>query len=188
MIIGITGTDGSGKGAVVEYIVKKKGFVHYSSRSFILEHIQAKSLPVTRSQMRLTANELRKEHGNAFVVQQAYEKAIKNNEKNIIIESIRAVAEGEYLKDKGGLLISVDADQRFRYSRVQKRRSESDKVTFSEFVKHEELEKNDPDPHGMQKAKVMNMADFTILNEGSFNDLHIKIDTILRNTQKNQSL
>jgi dephospho-CoA kinase len=33
MIIGITGTDGAGKGAVVDYLVAQKGFTHYSGRA-----------------------------------------------------------------------------------------------------------------------------------------------------------
>ena len=42
MIIGITGTDGAGKGSVVDYLVKEKGFVHYSGRGVIVEAIEAK--------------------------------------------------------------------------------------------------------------------------------------------------
>ena len=36
-IIGITGTLGAGKGTIVDYLVQKKGYVHYSVRSFIAE-------------------------------------------------------------------------------------------------------------------------------------------------------
>ena len=33
IIIGITGTLGAGKGTIVDYLVKQKGFVHYSVRA-----------------------------------------------------------------------------------------------------------------------------------------------------------
>ena len=39
MIIGITGTDGSGKGTVVDYLVEQKGFKHYSARAIFEEEI-----------------------------------------------------------------------------------------------------------------------------------------------------
>ena len=39
LIIGITGTLGAGKGTVVEYLVEKKGFDHYSVRAFLLKEI-----------------------------------------------------------------------------------------------------------------------------------------------------
>ena len=62
-------------------------------------------------------------------------------------------------------------------------RSESDKVDFQTFVRHEELEKNDPDPHGMQKAAVIKMADFVIYNDGTIDELQQQVDDILEQIQ-----
>jgi len=183
MIIGITGSDGGGKGTVVDYLVTK-GFTHYSSREFIVAEIERQGLPVDRNQMRLTANELRAEHGNEFVVKQAYEKAQREGKDMVVIESIRALAEAKYLKDQGGILLSIDADPVVRYERVQARRSDTDKVTYEEFLAHEELEKNDPDPNGMQKTKVMVLADYTITNDGSLEELQAKVDEFLEQIVK----
>ena len=179
MLIGITGTDGSGKGTVVEYLVKKKGFTHYSSREFILEHLTAAGLEATRNNLRITANQLRAEHGNDFVIRQAFERAERDGVTDAVIESVRALAEAEFLKANGGVLLAVDAEQAIRFERVQGRRSTSDKVTFEEFQAHEELEKNDPDPNGMQKAKVMEMADHTITNDSTFDELRQQVDAWL---------
>lgn len=179
MLIGIAGTDGSGKGTVVDYLVEQYGFVHYSSRAIILEHIHARSLPDTRAQMRLTANELRAEYGNDFLVTQALERMQREGVKKAIIESIRATAEAETLTSFGGILLAVDADQKLRYERVQARRSETDKVSFAQFIAHEELEKNDPDPHGMQKGKVIAMANYTIMNNGTMEELHKAVDEFI---------
>lgn len=186
MIIGITGTDGAGKGAVVEYL-KTKGFVHYSSRDFLVAEIEKQGLPIDRNHMRLVANELRARFGNEFVVKQAYEKAIQEDESNIVIESIRASAEADYLQSRGGILLAVDADPALRYERVQGRRSASDKVSFEQFITHEELEKNDPDPNGMQKAAVIAAADHTIMNDGTIEELHAKVEQWLQ-TLSNSTL
>ena len=35
--IGITGTLGAGKGTIVEYLQKEKGFSHYSVRAFLTD-------------------------------------------------------------------------------------------------------------------------------------------------------
>ena len=180
MIVGIAGTDGSGKGTVVDYLVEKYGFVHYSSRAIILEHIHKADLPDTRAQMRLTANELRATYGNDFLVTQALDRMQGGSIEKAIIESIRATAEALTLKSNDGILLAVDANQSLRYERVQTRRSETDRVSFEQFVAHEELEKNDPDPHGMQKGKVIEMADYTIMNDGTIEELHKAVDEFIQ--------
>ena len=82
---------------MVEFL-KEHGFTHYSSRDFIVAEIKQLGLPIDRNQMRLTGNELRAEHGNEFVVRQALEKAVSSGDDNVVIESLRAEAEAEYLK------------------------------------------------------------------------------------------
>lgn len=180
MIIGITGTDGAGKGTVVEYLVTKKGFRHYSASGFIAMEVKRQGLPISRNQLRLTGNELRAKHGDDVLVAMALQEILLKGEKKVIIESIRATAEADTLKRNRGILLAVDADPRTRYDRVQSRRSDKDQVTFEDFLNHEELEKNDPDPHGMQKAKVMEMADYTIFNNGTREELEIATEEFLK--------
>jgi dephospho-CoA kinase len=176
IVIGITGTDGAGKGTVVDYLVTRYGFVHYSARSFIAEAANAKGIALTRNNLRLTANELRAKYGDDYVVRQAYEQATRDGAENVIIESIRALAEAHFLKQQGGVLLAVDADPSVRFERVQARRHATDQVTFETFLAQEELEKSDPDPHGMQKAKVMELANYTIHNDASLQVLHDAVD------------
>lgn len=180
MIIGITGTDGSGKGTVVDYLVVEKGFTHYSARAIWIEEINRRGIETTRANMRIVANEMRAEHGNDFLITYYFRKIYEEGTQNAIIESIRAVDEAITLKKNGGILIAVDADQKLRYERVKERRSESDTVSFEQFVAHEALESDDPDPHGMQKSKVIAMADYVITNNGTLGELHEKIETVFQ--------
>ena len=179
MILGITGTDGAGKGVVVEYLAEKKGFIHYAARQLWVDEINRRGLEVKRENMRIVANDLRRQHGNDFLVVAYIERMQKEGVRDAIIESIRAIAEAETLKKHGGILLAVDADKHLRYERIVGRASESDKVTFEEFVAHEALEMNDPDPNGMQKEKVMQMADYTIVNNGTLDEFHTEIETVL---------
>lgn len=188
MILGITGTDGAGKGTVVEYIVSEKGFTHYSARTLLIEELEKRGLPVDRNQMRLVANDLRAQYGNDYVVQFYLERAQLSPSVNIVIESIRTLDEAKTLRAAGGILVAVDADQKIRYERVQARRSESDKVSFEQFVEHEALEMNDPDPHGMQKAKVIARADYVIMNNGTFDELRQEVERVFAKLSESRSL
>ena len=105
---------------------------------------------------------------------------MKKKVDKAVIESIRTLAEVDTLKVNGGVLLAVDAAQKLRYKRIQARQSSSDQVSFEEFMSHEELEANDPDPHGMQKKKVIELADHTILNEGTLEKLHQNIELFLK--------
>ncbi len=180
MIIGITGTDGAGKGTVVDYLVKTKGFVHYHGRKLFIEEIEKQGLENNRASMRLVANELRRIHGDDVIVKLFLQQAKERGDVNIIIDSIRATAEAETLKANRGILLAVDADRKIRYERITARGSSSDNVTFEEFVALEEREMNDPDPHGMQKAKVIAMAYYTIENNTSQEDLYIQVEDFLK--------
>ncbi len=179
-LIGITGTNGSGKGTLVEYLVKEKGFSHYAARDFITAEIKKRGLSIDRTSMRLVANELRENHEPAYIVKQLFEQAVSDTCEWVVIESVRNIGEAEFLKRKGAMLIAVDADQKLRYERVQSRRSATDQVDFETFVHHEEREMNPVGPHDMDIRGVMSMADTTIMNDGSLATLHTQIEEVLK--------
>ena len=184
MLIGITGTDGEGKGSVVEYLVEKHGFKHYSSRDLIMQEVVKRGLEPNRANARLIGNTMRKERGADVVVSCALDQIVEHKVEKAVIESIRAIKEVEKLKSVGGILLAVDAPAEVRYQRIVSRGSVTDKISFTEFQAHEALEMDDPDPNGMQKAKVMEMADYTISNSCTIPELHIAIDEFLEKFNK----
>lgn len=179
MIIGITGTDGAGKGSVVDYLVKEHGFTHYSSRDLIMQEAKLRGYEPNRESARIVGNMLRTENGADAIVQYALNKIAKDGSKNAVIESIRTIKEVETLQEAGGVLLAIDAPVEDRYERIVGRGSDTDKVSFEEFVKQEELEMDDPDPNGMKKRKVMEMAEYTIKNCASLEDLHKAVDDFI---------
>jgi dephospho-CoA kinase len=141
--------------------------------------VEKRGLVATRENLRLVANDMRREHGDDVIVKKGLAQMQAAEIEQAIIESIRALAEATTLKASGGLLLAVDADPALRYKRITGRRQASDNVSYEEFLAQEALEMNDPDPHGMQKAKVMAAADFTIINNTTFDDLVKQIDIFL---------
>lgn len=178
MIIGITGTIGAGKGTVVEYLVREKGFKHYSARELIVEEIVRRGLPVNRDTMTSTANDLRRIHGPNYVEEELWRRASAAG-GNAVIESIRAVAGAESLKAHGGILLAVDADPRIRYGRISSRGSETDNVDFDTFIVHEKRELSSDDPTKQNILGVVALADYKIENNTSLAELEKQIDDVL---------
>lgn len=178
MIIGITGTNGAGKGTVVDYLVRQKGFRHYSVRQFLLSEIEKRGLPPDRNSTRLVANELRKVHGPSYVIERLY--AIAGKELGpTVIESIRTTGEAGFLKSQGALLWAVNADRKTRYERVLKRWSELDKVDFAQFCEYEDREMRSHEAWDMNVFKVMEMADATFTNDSTPEDLYAQVEEAL---------
>ncbi|MBP9836671.1 MAG: AAA family ATPase [Candidatus Pacebacteria bacterium] len=184
MIIGITGTDGAGKGTVVDYLVSQLGFVHYSSRDLIMREVEKRGLEPNRINARIVGNALRAEFGPDVIVKKALEQITKDGVEKAVIESIRAVKEAEALKQAGGILLAVDAPTEVRYERIVGRGSVTDQVSFIDFQKQEALEMDDPDPNGMQKAKVMQMANQIIFNDCTLLELQAVVDQFLQKYSK----
>ncbi|MGE5541262.1 MAG: AAA family ATPase [Bacillota bacterium] len=182
MILGITGTNGAGKGAVVDYLVEKKGFAHYSVRQAIIEEIERRGLEVNRTNTGIVGTDLRQTYGGGYFTDLFTKSADAAGQHDIIIESIRSLDEAKSIKERGGFVIAVDAPRELRYERIVGRGSGTDNVSFEQFCFEEDREmtpKDPNDPAQMNVKQVMTDADYTIVNDGSFNGLAEKIEGML---------
>ena len=185
IIVGITGTLGAGKGEIVNYLVKEKGFIHISVTDYLIQEINKRKLPVSRESMRTVANDIRTKKGSGFIVEELYKKA-KKIEKNVVIESIRTLGEVETLKLKGNFyLFAVDADPKVRYKRIKKRESSKDSVTYKEFLEAEEKEMNNSNPAKQNLKKCIDLANFKFKNNGTFDNLYKQINESLKKVLTN---
>ncbi|MBN2637894.1 MAG: AAA family ATPase [Bacteroidales bacterium] len=182
-VIGITGTLGAGKGTIVDYLIEKKGFAHFSVRQFLIEEIEKHGLPVNRDTMTTTANEIRKEHDPAYIIKVLYDQALQKGQ-NAIIESIRTPGEVEFLKNQGVFyLFAVDADPKVRYGRIVTRASETDHVDYETFLSNEKREMTTSDPNKQNLARCIEMADYRFNNNGSQTKLYTAIDNVLKDME-----
>ncbi|MES3005902.1 MAG: AAA family ATPase [Patescibacteria group bacterium] len=179
IIIGITGTIGAGKGTVVEYLSKKKDFMHYSAREFLTTEVKRRGLPVDRDSFTTVANSLRHENGPFFIALSLYETAAAEG-KNAIIESLRTPGEVSFLRDKDNFfLLAVDANIELRYERIVKRNLSTDHVTLERFKSDEQREMSSSDPSSQNLRACIDMADGIVYNQGSLEELYEAVDKAL---------
>lgn len=177
IIIGITGTLGAGKGTVVDYLVNKKGYKHYSVTEYLIEELKKEKREVNRDGMREIANERRTKYGSDYITKMLFKKASTAG-VNAIIESIRSPGEAKFIKENG-YLFAVDANQKTRYERIKSRGGEKDSVTFEEFKLQEKKESENTDPNTQNLPKCISMADYKIDNNGSVENLYDQIEKII---------
>ncbi len=178
MIIGISGSFGAGKGTVVEYLKKEKGFTHYSASGFIVEEIEKRGLEVNRDNMAVVANELRASHDPSYIIDSLYARA-KAFGGDVVIESLRAVAEVKRIKELGGKVLGVDAQSEVRYERSIARNSVKDHVTHEKWLEQERAESNQSDPTKQNIFGALKEADFVITNNGSIEELNAQVEHFL---------
>lgn len=137
-------------------------------------------MEINRDNLVAVANELREKNSPSFIAEELYREA-KAEGKNCIIESIRTVGEINALrKNNQFFLFAVDADQKLRYQRIVERASETDHISYETFVDNENREMSSTDPNKQNLDACMKMADFTFINNGSFEDLYEQVDEILK--------
>lgn len=179
IILGITGTLGAGKGAMVEYLKERYGFAHYSARDFLIQEIEKRGLPVNRDSMVLVGNDLRATYHPGFIAEELAKEAVRENH-NAVIESIRTLGEIAVLKQQPNFyLLAIDADQLLRFERIKSRASATDDVSFDKFKADEEREMFTTDPNKQNLTACLAVADFRVMNNGNLADLHRELDIII---------
>ncbi len=179
MILGIAGTIGAGKGTVVDYLVQKYGFAHYSSSGLLREILESRGETVDRDGYARLARELRAADP-AGVPRLTYERLVKDSPKNAILEAVHTVGEADFIRSIGGKVLGVDADVATRYERITKRGSEKDSVTYEKFLEQSKREDDGgSDISGHNIRGVITTADYVVQNNGTLEELHAQIENAL---------
>jgi cytidylate kinase len=176
-IIGLSGTNGSGKDTVGKVLADDHGYLFISATEFFREEARRRGLDSSRENLRMISAEWRREFGLGVLVDKAmaeYE-TVKSRYKGMVMASLRNPGEADRIHKLGGTMVWVDADPRIRYDRIQanaetRGRAAEDKKTFEQFLDEEAAEMHrSGDEATLDMAGVKAKSDIFIQNNS--NDL-----------------
>jgi dephospho-CoA kinase len=175
LVLGVTGPNAAGKGEVSEYF-RARGFAVHSLSDIVREESAKLRLPPEREHLIRIGTMLREQDGPGVLA----ERLIPRLGSRDVVDSIRNPAEVERLREiPGFFLLGIDAPPEMRFARSVARARPGDPRSLAEFTERERQE-NTANPAGQQLQTTLAMADRVIANDGDLDDLHAKLDELLR--------
>ena len=177
MIIGVVGTANSGKDTVAKYLVDQTGWPTFSLSDQLREIARERGLNTNNETLNQIAIELRNQNGNDYISTLGVQKY---KGQNLIVTSLRNPAELTPFKQADSfVLIAVDAPVQLRYQRALERaRGDEANMTFEQFQAQEQVTRNGSES-GQRIDDILPLADYTIENNSTLEQLHQNIDTVL---------
>ena len=164
-IIGIGALPRAGKDTVAELLVEA-GYMAVSLGDIVREYCFVRHKdepdPISRANTTETSNWLRTQHGADFVLKEALkrfeaERAKGGQFKGVVLHSIRAPIEVDFILAHGGDMVWIEADDEVRHQRSLVYMREGELPTTLEQFKAEEDEQWQPRP-GIPTEVQMNVS------------------------------
>lgn len=181
LVIGITGTFGSGKSTAASFL-SNLSYTKISLSSFLEDEAEKrKKKRITRRLLQDIGNEWREKYGRGVLAKKAIEYIKKSDKKRFVVDGIRNTGEIEVFKIEADFtLVGIIADRSVRFERLKKLKRRED-LTPELFYK---LDCRDlglgQKTTGLQVAFCFSLADYFIENNASIEVLTSKLEALIK--------
>lgn len=175
-LIGLSGTNGSGKDTVALMLAERHGFLNATATGMFVVELNKRGWPIDREHKAKLSAEWRRQHGMGVIVDKAVELFRQNpgKYKGIVVGSLRHPGEADRVHELGGTMVWVDADPKIRYNRIQSNLHErvgthdEHNKTFEQFLFEEQREMTPiGDEATLNMSAVKERADIYLDNNGN---------------------
>lgn len=185
-IIGLSGTNGSGKDTVGELLAKSHGYLFVSLTDMLRVEAKKRGLSPEREVLRTISAEWRRGSGLGVLIDKAlayYEsKGGDTSFSGLVMASLRNPGEVVRVHELGGKVIWIDADPRVRYARISARQRVDDQKSYDQFLSEEQTEmQHSGDEATLSGQDVKRQADVEFINEfSSINELEKSLSELIK--------
>jgi len=178
-VIGVVGKIGSGKDEALKYLMAKYGVPYMSTGDLVRQIAEKEGMAPTRENLETISEQCFIQMGKGCFVKMVAEEIKKRRWEIAGISGIRAPADVHALKEIFGdnfILLRVDVtDPKLRFQRILQRHEGRDPAKYQEFEVQDRSEEEI-----FHIGKTAAMADFSVKNDGTLDDLHRQIDKLVK--------
>ena len=173
-IIALVGLAGSGKSSAVEYLTEK-GFPKIYFGGIIYKAMDEAGIEKTWDNQQKFREEIRRREGKDFVIKRVIKNIhdlINAGQNKIVLDGLYTWSEYKFLKHEFPgqvVVIAIVTPKYLRYQRMAKRIERP-------MQPHEVDQRDWSEIENLEKGGPIAIADYFIINDGSLEQLHQKID------------
>jgi dephospho-CoA kinase len=173
-IIALVGLAGSGKSSAVEYLTEK-GFPKIYFGGVIYKAMDEAGIEKTWDNQQQFREEIRRKEGKDFVIKRVIKNIhdlVNAGQNKIVLDGLYTWSEYKFLKHEFPgqvVVIAIVTPKYLRYQRMAKRIERP-------MQPHEVDQRDWSEIENLEKGGPIAIADYFIINDGSLEQLHQKID------------
>lgn len=173
-IIALIGLAGSGKSSAVEYLTEK-GFPKIYFGGVIYKAMDEAGIEKTWDNQQQFREEIRRKEGKDFVIKRVIKNIhdlVNAGQNKIVLDGLYTWSEYKFLKHEFPgqvVVIAIVTPKYLRYQRMAKRIERP-------MQPHEVDQRDWSEIENLEKGGPIAIADYFIINDGSLEQLHQKID------------
>lgn len=174
-IIAILGLPGAGKTEVIDYLMKKHNWPKVYFGDVTFDELKARGLEINEKNERTVREDLRAKYGRLHYASKVVEKIENLKNENILVESLYDWSEYLLFKKQFSdqfVTIAIYTSPKVRYERLGKRKVRPLTSEEAQSRDHAQIE-------NIFQAGPIAMANYTVNNDGTFDELYKQIDDII---------
>jgi dephospho-CoA kinase len=178
-VIAVVGMPGTGKGTCTGYLLQKYGWPVIHFGNMVYEEVQRRGLNNVHDEI-FVREDMRNQEGQAVLAKHVSRRAdefFASGKDTVVLDGLYSWSEYKYLEKKYGdhlFVIALVAPKKLRRQRVLDRKDSHRKYNLDQLVKREIAE-----IENLEKGAPIAMADYTLLNQHSKEELIADLESIL---------